>query len=237
MPVGAVAVAGGTALAGMYSANKAASAQKQAMNAQDQALEDQVQLGQDQLTFSKQQYADWQKNFQPSIGLLSAMAQQQIHPDYSQINADVGGSFDTSQAINNRNMMRYGVAPTDGAYQASQTQYGLGRALATVMGDQQARQNATQQQWNRLSGFVGAGLGQQNSLLGSQQAATNGLMGAYGNQASLYGQRAGMYANSAAQGAGLFGSGLSMFGSSGWFSPGGMFGSAIPVASADIPAV
>lgn len=204
----------GTAVAGAYSASQGAKSQGKAVDAQERAAEAQAKVGEDQLSFAKSQYADWQKKFDPAIGMLGSLAMKQVRPDTAAVAADVGNAFDTSAAIGNRNMERMGIRPTDGAYQTAQTQNGLGRALATVSGDRSARLDADNQNWNHLAGFAGMGMGQQGALLNSTASASNGLMGALGNKVGMYGGLASMYGASAAAGAGAIGRGLGMaFGS------------------------
>jgi hypothetical protein len=210
MPVAAVAA---VSLVSAYMASKSAD---KSSKAQQKASDQQAKVAEDQLDFNKSQYSDWKSAFYPAINKLGAEAQKDVRPDYGQVAADVGNAFDTSQGVNNRNMERFGVKPTDGAFQSSQTQYGLGRALATVGADQAARANADNQHYARLAGFAGMGMNQQGSLLNGINNSSSNLMGAYGNQANMFGQRAQMYGQSAAAGAGMFGRAVgSMFGGGG----------------------
>lgn len=225
------AIIGG--VASLYGAVSSSDASSNASDNQKAAMDEQAQVAQNQLDFSKQQYSDWKQMYQPAITQMGSMAMQQIHPDYGAIAADVGSAYDSSNDIQSRNLERMGVKPTDGAYQTQQTQYGLGRALATVAGDQNARQNAQQQQWNRLAGFAGMGANQQGAVSASMSNSANGLANVFGQQASMYGNLAGMYGQSAMAGAGMFGRSLAGIG--GMFGAGGQFGSAVPMASADIP--
>lgn len=204
-----------------YGAYSGAQAQKKAAKQQQGAIDSQTQVAKDQLDFSKSQYSDWKNAFYPAINQLGAESQKEILPDYSGIAANVGNAFDTSQGINDRNMERFGVKPTDGSFQSSQTQYGLGRALATVGADQAARTEANNQRYARMAGFAGMGMGQQGALLNAVNSGTGNLMSAFGNAANMYGGRAQQYGQSAMAGAGMFGRGLSSLFSSFGGSGGG----------------
>lgn len=230
-----LAAAAITAGAGLASSAMASNSQDKAAKQQQHAMDQQSQTAANQLDFNKTQYADWQQNFDPSIKNLGALVNKEVRPDYSQIAADVGNSYDTSQGINSRNMERMGVKPTDGAFQDSQTQYGLGRALATVGADQSARQWADQQHYSRLAGFAGMGMGQQAGLTAAMGNSAGNLQNAYGNQANLYGQRAAQYNQSAAAGAGMLGRGLNGF--TDYFSNNGGGGSGLTVDTSGLGTV
>lgn len=199
-----------------YSSSRSRSAAGRAADQQAQAQADQTALGREQLEFGREQYADWKDMFYPAMGDLRNMAYEEQRPDFNAIAADVGNAFDTSQGINRRTMQRFGVAPTDGAAAASETQYGLGRALATVGGFQQARTQAKDQQWNRLASFTSLGQGQQASALNTMNQGFGALGNAFGNQASMYGNQAQQYGRAAAAGAGMFGYGLNQISNSPW---------------------
>jgi len=202
--------------AGAYSANKASNQADKAGNRQQQAMDQQAEVAREQLDFGKQQYQDWKDLYMPALTDLRSMAYEEQRPDFAAISADVDTSFDTSQDVNRRQMERYGVKPTDGAFNASETQYGLGRAMATVNANNQARQQAKDSQWNRLSGFANLSNGAQSTATSTMNQGFGSMMGAYGNQANLYGQQAAQYGQAAAAGAQMAGRGLS--GIANWWS-------------------
>lgn len=204
----ATALAVGSLAVGAYGAMQQGKAAKRAGDSQAYAAELQAQAARDQLDFGKEQYADWKGMFYPALGDLRAMAYEEDRPNFAAISADVDTAFDTSQDINRRNMERFGVKPTDGAFSASETQYGLGRAMATVNANNQARQQAKDTKFNRLSAFAGLSSGMQSNATNTVNQGYGALGGAYGNQANMYGNRAQQYSEAAASGAQMFGRGL-----------------------------
>lgn len=190
-----------------YAANQSSKASKR----QSKAMQGQQDVAREQLDFGKQQYDDWQQMFEPVYGDLKSMAYEDNRPDYGAIDADVAHAFDTSQGINNRTMQRYGVLPTDGSFQASQRQYGLGRAMAEVGGHQQARRQAKDQKWNKLATFANLGAAQRGQAVSSVNAGYGGLQNAFGDQAANYGRNSSEYMQAAAAGAGMLGRGVSLW--------------------------
>lgn len=170
-------------------------ARRDARSAQQQEAmlrQQQVDLGREQLSEGNRRYGQWESLFMPGFEALRDQAFQEQRPDYEAIDADVGMAFDTSQAMNRRQMERYGVRPTDGAAAASEREYGLGRALGIVGGRQQARRGAADDRWNRLAGFANSGnmlYGGSNSMI---QAAYGGINAALGGGAA---SAAGQYAS------------------------------------------
>jgi len=184
--VAAVVVAAGAA----YAANRAASSASEARDQQGRAQDAQVALGREQLDEGNRRYDQWEEMFMPGFQELRNRAFEEQRPDYETMDADIGLAFDTSQGINRRQMQRYGLNPTDGATAAAETQYGLGRALATVGGRATARRQATNDSYARLAGFANAG----NSLYQGSNAMINaaygGIQSAFGGQAASAGQNA-----------------------------------------------
>ncbi len=205
--VTAMAVA--TVAAGAYSANKASKASDKASKRQQQSMDAQAQVAQDQLDFGKEQYEDWKQLYMPALTSFRELAMEEERPDYGAIAADVGMSFDTAQDINRRTMERYGVNPTDGAFSASETQYGLGRAMAQVNGNNQARKAAKDTRFNKLASFASLSSGAQANALNTMNAGSSALGGAFGGQAAMYGARADQYSQAAAAGAQMMGRGVS----------------------------
>ncbi len=205
MVAAVVGVVGAAATA--YSAKQSSKASKRQAN----AIAGQGDAAQQQLEFGKQQYDDWKQMFDPVYGDLKSMAYEDNRPDYGAIDADVAHAFDTSQGINNRTMQRYGVLPTDGSFQASQRQYGLGRAMAEVGGHQQARRQAKDQKWNKLATFANLGAAQRGQAVNSINQGFGSVQNAFGNQAANFGRQSSEYAQAAAAGAGMLGRGVSMW--------------------------
>lgn len=176
-----------------YSAKRGRSAQKKSQRSQDEAMAAQREMSERQMGFAHDQYEQWQDMFQPVLGDLKTMAYESTEPDYAAIGADVGAAFDSSQQINRRQQQRFGFAPSDGAVQDGEVQYGLGRAQAMVDARNRARVSNQDQQYNRLAGFyqMGSGMGQQAA--GMVQAAYAGAGGMYGQQAGVHGQQANQY--------------------------------------------
>lgn len=210
----ATAAAIGSAVVGVAGAVSSSRAASGAQRQQQRATDQQAEIAAEQLQFGREQYNDWRTMFRPGLQSLVNMAGEEQRPDYAGIAADVGQSFDASQGINRRQMERYGVAPTDGASQASETQYGLGRALAQVGVSQQARQGARDSQFNRMLQVGNISSNQQAQATNAMQGGFGALQGAFGNQANLAGQRANQYANAAAAGAQMAGYGISQLGNS-----------------------
>jgi hypothetical protein len=178
------ALAIGSIAASAYSANRASrnarSAQRSAENAREQQIAEADKLR----TLAEGRYDEWRQTFLPGVQRMGELAMQEARPDYERIDADVATSFDTSQDANRRQMARYGVDPSDGAMAASERNYGIGRALATVSGRNVARRNAQQDQWQKLAGFVGAGEGMRSGADNLMSSAYNGIFSAWGGSAN-----------------------------------------------------
>lgn len=182
----AVVVAAGTA----YAANRASSSASASRRDANRNAQSQADIDRERLDLSRQQYDDWQQRFDPVWDQMSAMAQEEQAPDFAAISADVGGAFDTSRGINTRNMQRMGIQPTDGAQQAADTAYGIGRATSLVDTRNRARTAAKDQHFDRVSQLA-------NVANGGQANATNFLNAAYSGASGGAGQRAGMANNNA----------------------------------------
>lgn len=210
--IAAVAVAAGSA----YAANEASGNARDARRSGDAQAANQAQNERDRLDFSRQQYNDWQERFDPVWSQMSALAMQEEKPDYAAISADVGGAFDTSRGIQARNMQRMGVRPTDGAMQAQDTAYGLGRASSLVDARNRGRMSAREQHFNRISQLANIANGGQANASSLVNAAYAGAAGGAGQRAGqMYGQSQ-YYGNQAAQGyqdaAAGFGYGIQQWG-------------------------
>jgi hypothetical protein len=207
-----------TAVAGVAGAAMGARGARSAANSQQRTVDQQAALGREQLNFGREQYQDWRQMFMPVLGDLRDMAYEEQRPDYAGIAADVGQAFDASQGMNRRQMERFGVQPTDGATNASETQYGIGRALAQVGASNTARMGARDQQFNRLAQIGNLSAGQQAQATNTMQGGFGAMQGALGNQANLFGAQANNYMQAAAAGANMAGFGLNqmqgMFGQS-----------------------
>jgi len=178
--IAAVTVAAGTA----YSANRSSSAARSAQRSADRSAAEQSAIDRERLDFSRQQYTDWQNRFNPVWDRMSSLAMQEEKPDYAAISADVGGAYDSARGIQTRNMQRMGIKPTDGAQQAADTAYGLGRASSLVDARNRGRMNAREQYFNRITQLA-------NIANGGQANATNLVNSAYAGASGGAGQRAG----------------------------------------------
>lgn len=225
------AVAVGTMAVGAYSANQQGKASDRASRRAAQSADAQVQLGYDQLDFSERQYADWQERFNPIMDELTMMAREGSRPDYSAIAADVGQAFGAQQAMARRQQERFGIKPTDGMTAANDRQFGIGRALALVGGNQSARTQAKDQQFGRLAGVYGMGNGQMSAAMSGMNAGYGNTMGALGNQSAMFANQANQYSAAAAAGAQGFGYGLGMLGqAAGGWGGGGYTGATTSIA-------
>lgn len=215
----ATAVAIGSAVVGAVGSARATSAGNRAARNQEQAQQRQADIAQEQLSFGRDQYADWKEMFSPALGDLRTMAYEQQKPDYEQIGADVGAAFDTSQDINRRQQQRFGLQPGDGAVQEGELRYGIGRALATVNGRNQARAGVQDQRWNRLASFANLSAGQQANAQNTMNQGFAAGGNAAGNAAGMFGQQAAGYGQAAAAGAQMFGYGLNQLAQQPWANP------------------
>lgn len=202
----AIAVAGVAVSA--YGANQQSKAAKAANKQAKKTGDAQVDLGYEQLEDGRQRYRDWQERFNPIMDDLTDMANEDQRPDYGAIAADVGTAFGVSQEMNRRQMERTGVAPTDGAAAASESQYGIGRALALVGGNQSARVAAKDQRFQRLGAVYAMGNGLQSSAASGIGQGYANTQGALGNQAMFQMQQSQAHAQAAQAGASGVGYGL-----------------------------
>lgn len=191
--VGALVAAAGTA----YAANRQASAANKATKAQKDAAGNQLAFQREQFDWNKDRYNEWHGMFMPVLEDIKNEAYADKGPDYTGIAGDVGTAFDASQQINQRQMERYGVTPTDGAMQAANTAYGVGRASAHVDARNRARMAHTDQRWNRLNALWGQGQGMMSSAAGGTNNAGNAVGDAYGAQAAQAGARAAQHGQAA----------------------------------------
>ena len=173
----------------IYQGSRARRDARAAQAAEADFRNQQIGLGREQLAEGNRRYGQWEQLFMPGFEALRDEAFADRRPDYEAVDADVGMSFDMAQAANRRQMDRYGINPTDGAAAASEREYGLGRALATVQGRAGARRGAADDRWDRLAGFANSG----NSLYAGSnamiQAAYSGIQSAFGGAAGSAAQR------------------------------------------------
>lgn len=187
--IAGVAVGVGGIVNGISSSNAAGKAAKN----QQQAIDAQTALGQSQLDWNKDRYNEWDSEFQPIMQDMMATATRNNQPDYAKVGSDVNSAFDAQEQSADRNMNRMGIKPTDGAYGASQTAYGLGRAAALVSGNQTERHTVANQQLSNLEGVYNAGTPMLTGSMSGVNTAGGQASSAYGNAASTYGQQAGQY--------------------------------------------
>lgn len=185
------AVIGGLGVASsLYNGSRSRSAASNSERKAAEARQQQLASAGELRTLAEGRYDEWRQTFLPGVQRMGELAMQEARPDYERIDADVATSFDTSQDANRRQMARYGVDPSDGAMAASERNYGIGRALATVSGRNVARRNAQQDQWQKLAGFVGAGEGMRSGADNLMSSAYNGIFSAWGGSANANQQNA-----------------------------------------------
>lgn len=209
----AVTAAIATTAIAAYGANNARKNANRAQDNAERAAQDQAALDRERLDFSKQQYGDWQARFNPVWDKLSSMSMQEEKPDYGAITADVGSAFDTSRDIQTRNMQRMGIRPTDGAQQAADTQYALGRAGSLVDTRNRARTNARDQYFARITQLANIANGGQANASNLVSAAYSGASGGAGQRAGMYNANAANYGAQAGAGWSDVGAGLGFIGS------------------------
>ena len=176
-----------------------ASAQQAQMSAEQRALYKlQADMG--------QHFFDSYKNdYEPLALSQLGAAKTGVDPAYYAAMADSSVVANQQRALEQaqRNMQRQGVSPSDGRWMAMQNQNALALSGNRVAGQNQARQNALDLNWNRRQQQVdyGAGLvGKGQSLAGSAAAGYGGLSNMYGQQAQSAGQYAGYNFDQAANG-------------------------------------
>jgi len=135
--------------------------------------EDELALQREGLDFSKEQYADWQGRYDPVYDDMMSHIDDGITPDYNAIAGDINTSFDSAQGMERREMKRYGIKPTDGAYGHSERDYAIKRSAAHSGIRNKARQDSAGLKYSRLSGV-------HNSLLGVQSSLGQGVRASYG---------------------------------------------------------
>lgn len=195
----ATAVAVGGMAVSAYSANRQRQAGREASRNQQQAMDRQAELDAERLGFAREQYDDWRDMFRPVAEDLRTLAYEDRGPDYGAIAGDVGASFDTSQAMNRRQMERFGLQPGDGAVQDQELRYGIGRATAMTDAMNRARTAHKDQQFNRLAAFYGLGSGQGQAASSLINAAYAGASGNQGAAAGMYGNQAMYHQGQASQ--------------------------------------
>jgi hypothetical protein len=208
-----MALTASIALAGVavsaYQGNRARSQARDQQQAGQEAQRQQVAAMRELQGDARTRYDEWRSTFMPAVQQMGQLAMGEARPDYEQIDADVGMSFDMAQSQNRRQMERFGVNPADGAAQASERDYSVGRALATVNGRNQARNVAQDRQWQRLSSFAGLGEGMRSSADSMLSAAYGGISSAFGGQAN---QNLGMAQQSQARSDAAYGDAASGLG-------------------------
>lgn len=221
----AMAVGTGISVVGGMFAGKKADKAADAQMAQQQAqFERQMQMDENNLNFSKEQYADHKAKFDPLFDDIRGMMDD-VEPDYGAIAGDINSSFDSARGMEERNMRRYGIKPTDGASRSAQREYGIKRGAAHVGARSQAREGAKDKRYGRYSDLYnsGQGIGTQNASMVSNAMANSSRTMGY--QAQQSGQNANYYngqANQAAQGWGNMVGGLDWGGmwnsAKGWYN-------------------
>lgn len=188
MSWGAVAAIGVSAVS-KYLGDK--SAKKQEKRGFEQKKEE-IALQREGLDFSKEQYGDWKDKYDPVFADMMSEIDSGITPDYAAIAGDINSSFESAQEQERRQMLRYGVKPTDGAYRSSERDYAINKSTAHSGIRNQARQASAGIKYNRLANVHG-------SLTGSGVALGNQVGNSYGRVGNSMSSMANMRMNSAAQ--------------------------------------
>lgn len=228
---GAIAI-GGSLIGGLFDdSDDRADA---AMRHQQWLDEQQLGIQRDQLQFTKDVYGEHKAKFDPLFNDIRGMMDD-VEPDYGAIAGDVNMAFDTAQGMEERNMRRYGIKPTDGAARSAQREYGIKRGAAHVGARSAARQGAKDKRYGRYVDLYnsGQGIGSSNASMVSNAMA--GIGQTYGAQAGRAGQTAQYYNNMAIDNAAGWGQMLGgvdwggiFNGVKGWWNNRGNAGGSIP---------
>lgn len=223
--LGLGAVAGGI---GLYEGKKNRKQASQAMDMQSQQMEAQLELQREQLDMARED-RDYmrgmaQEDRDYKRGIYNEMLNDaRVDPGTYDLMtgraaSDVVKSFDAVRGARERDMMRYGLNPTSGRWQAMTNANALDEAAAVAGAQNNTRLGLRNFEQSALMSARGAGLGLPLNITSnpmmpvmSEMAATRGANAQmYGNAAAGYNQAASAAVNSGLSGAGmLLGYGLS----------------------------
>lgn len=194
----------GAAVGGLIDGSQAQSQANKSSAAQDALLGSQKRLYDLQANMGEHFFDQYQTNYEPLALSQLAAARAGVDPNYYASLADNRVVQQQGLALDaaNRNMERAGVSPADGRWMAMQNQNALALAGNRVAGQNQARQAALEQNWNRRNQQVdyGANLVNRGSgMMSGAASGMSGLAGAYGQQAVGAGTAAGYSFNNAAR--------------------------------------
>ena len=152
-------------------------------------MREQVQLGREQLDFGKHMYSDWKGRFDPMYASLLAEMDQDLTPNYGMIAGDVSSAFQSARDQELRNMRRYGIKPTEGAYRNMNRQYGIDEAAAHVGARSQARESKRGLKYSRMADVTNMLVGLQGQPANMINSGYSNAMTAQGNMANMWGQQ------------------------------------------------
>ena len=175
----AVGVAG-VGLVGSWMSKK--SADKGYRN-QERIMQDQLALDREQLGWAKETYGDWKEKFDPAFSSMMSEIDQDITPNYGMIAGDTKSAFQTARESNERNLMRYGIDPRDGAMQAMNRDYGIREAASHVGNRAVAREGSKGILWNRKADVTQMLSGMQGNPMSNVRAGYNAVGNTTSNMA------------------------------------------------------
>jgi type II secretory pathway pseudopilin PulG len=194
MPLWAAGIGAAVSLFGGSQANKQA---KKDSKAQAAAQAAQLALQREQLDFGKAQYADFRGKFDPLFTDAKDLAYRDYSPNMGQIQADYGSAIDSGHAADERNMARYGMNPSDGAWGESSRQYGMTRGVAIAGEANRQRMSERGQKLGRIEGVSGMLSPISSMASGAMSGGYAGMSNAYQGQANAAGDRAAASRNQA----------------------------------------
>lgn len=177
----AAAVGGASLVSGIFSSNKAAKAQKQALA-----------LQRDQLNFAKQKYTDNQALYGDINKQMVADAQKGVTADLQGVSDrasnDVATQFQNTADANLREQQRMGINPNSGRAESTMQKTALAEALAASGNITRAREaervNADNQTYARRAAVYQTGVNQLNNDGNQINSATQNLASGYQNQSN-----------------------------------------------------
>lgn len=182
------AIGGAVSLFNGHKAGKQAKSQEKAA-AKAQAA--QLEVQKEQLAFGKSQWDDYRSKFDPAYEDARDLAYEERRPDMAVIAADVGSAMDAGQGAERRQMARYGLNPSDGAWGQSEREYGMTRGAAIAGAANMQRRGERDARFQRIASLTGM-------LNPIANMAANSIGSGYAGMSSAYGGAADTAAYNAA---------------------------------------
>ena len=164
--------AAGVGLVSTFMGNKS---RKKGYDQQAAIEQDRLALDQERLDWGKEQYSDWKSKFDPMYQSAVDEMDQDLTPNYGAIAGDVKSSFESARGANERNLMRYGIRPTDGSMQAMNRDYGIREAASHVGNRAVAREGARGVLWDRKAKVTGMLAPMQSGPMSNVRAGYNAM--------------------------------------------------------------